>query len=104
MHSALFVAIVPDEKWVTNSPASRPLWYAFTDIVDACIVKYNSVQRLSDSVWLVDISKAIPFLACLISTAEYQKIAYKILPLADEPQWLPVGSDPDTTLDPSART
>lgn len=97
MHSALFVAEIPEENWVTNAPAAHPIWSAFTDAITVRIAENTDVQRLAENVWLVDTTKAISSLAWLISIAENQKIAHRILSIAEPPVWLPVGSCPKTT-------
>jgi len=54
------------------------------------------VQRLGETVWLVNVQANPAALAALIHGAELHGLTYGILPLADVPQWLPAGFDPKT--------
>lgn len=81
MHSALFVAAEP------TTPSQD--WYDFLGDVDKTLHTTQHVERLAKNVWLVNFQNAPYALGYLISYAERRSIFYRILPLADEPQWVP---------------
>ena len=95
MHSVLFVAAPspPEEDWKT-----------FTERVDRKIGVSEDVLRLAENVWLVRATKTLAPLAQLISDAESLGLSYGTLQFDREPEWLPAGFDPKTTLDRSAKT
>jgi hypothetical protein len=81
MHSALFVAAEP------TTPSQD--WYDFLGDADKTVYTTQHVERLAKNVWLVNFQNAPYALGYLISFAERRSISYRILPLADEPQWVP---------------
>lgn len=89
MHSVIFVARVVRE---------RSDWTEFLAEVAKKTEKNSHVLRLAENVWLVSFHQSPAGLAWLTTLCEQRGIAYGILPLADEPQWLPAGLDPKTTL------
>ncbi len=86
MHSALFAAV--DQKFSRD-------WTAFLADVNKTMQTSEYVDRLAPNVWLVNFQKAPSALGFLISSAETNAIGYRILPLAEEPQWIPVADSPD---------
>jgi len=87
MHSAIFVATEP------TSPSQH--WHELLTEVDKTVDTTQHVERSAKNVWLVNFQNAPYALGYLISYAERRSISYRILPLADEPQWIPVGTSPD---------
>jgi hypothetical protein len=90
MHSAIFVAVEP----TTQSQE----WFGFLDDADKTVHTTQHVERLGKNVWLVNFQNAPYALGYLISYAERHAISYRILPLADEPQWIPAGPNPGHSL------
>lgn len=86
MHSALFVAreVIRSAEWVGF----------LADIENTTQVTQHA-ERLAKNVWLVNFQKAPAALGFLISFAETRAISYRILPLAEPPQWIPVEDSPD---------
>ena len=85
MHSALFVATIPKQEDV---------WETFLNRVSSKTKSIASFARLSENVWLVDLTKSPAPLGYLISFAHEGSISYGILPFERAPQWLPDGFDP----------
>jgi hypothetical protein len=81
MHSALFAA-----GQSTNRGSDWPTFVAETDRNPTIA---GNAERLADGVWLVNFRQSPAALSYLVCAAEARTISYKILPLADEPQWLP---------------
>jgi hypothetical protein len=81
MHSAIFVAVEPSEP--TES------WLRFIEdaTTNKRIAKHG--DRLAKGVFLVRFRECPAALASLISFAEQRAISYRILPLAEAPQWIP---------------
>ena len=93
MHSVLFVATI-------TSQGSE--WEGFIRKVEPKLAKCEGVERLAENIWLLDLQKSVASLAWLVTGAEDRgTVAYRILPFEHAPEWLPVGSDPKTTLDRS---
>ena len=90
MHSAIFVAVEP----TTQSQE----WFGFLGDADKTVHTTQHVERLGKNVWLVNFQNAPYALGYLISYAERHAISYRILPLADEPQWIPAGPNPGHSL------
>jgi hypothetical protein len=84
MHSAIFVAEMPEQ---------RGDWGDFLGIVNVKL-KDAKVERISENVWQVNFQESPAALAWLVALCEQRGIPYKILPLADAPQWLPVSIGP----------
>jgi hypothetical protein len=95
MHSALFVVKIP---------AERDDWGGFLGSVATKLRQAKGVVRLAENVWLLNLQESAAPLGWLVSLCESGKFAYGILPLQDEPEWLPAATDPSTTLAHSART
>jgi hypothetical protein len=90
LHSALFVAAVPDNKQV---------WQNFIDAVDGkAALRPQAIVRLAENIWLLLVRETPAPLGWLVSYAELHKIRYGILPFEREPEWLPAGFDPKTIL------
>jgi hypothetical protein len=85
MHSALFVAVE-----IIRSQE----WHAFLSEVDKNVEATRHVERLSKNVWLVNFQKSPSALGFLIYFAETHAIGYRILPLVEEPQWIPAVDSP----------
>jgi hypothetical protein len=81
MHSAVFVAVEPELK-----PQE---WFQFIEHTNKNQLLAQFAERLAQNVWLVAFHRSPSALAFLISSADARTIAFRILPLADEPQWLP---------------
>jgi hypothetical protein len=83
MHSAIFVAVNPaTEETSTN-------WNTFIGEAAMSRTITKNAERLAEGVWLVNFRMSPAALSFLVSAAEHRSIPYKILPLADAPQWLP---------------
>jgi hypothetical protein len=54
----------------------------------------KSIIRLGDYVWQISFLEHPGAFAQLVAACEQQQLIYGILPLADEPRWIPGGSDP----------
>lgn len=93
MHSALFVAAVPDAD---RGYQGRQEWMTYLHMLQSQVVIGQGVVRLAENVWLVNLRHDPGPLAALAFQARAQNIAYGILPFDDEPQWLPDGFDPST--------
>lgn len=87
MHSALFVASLTTPK--TD-------WATFCQYVDQKLSRDESVVRLSENVWLVNVQQSPAALGHLVHYAEAHKVAYGIVPFERAPEWLPGGFDPKT--------
>ena len=93
MHSAIFVVQVPDQ----GIDAGRQQWLNYLGAVEASDLP--AADRLAENVWLVNFEKHPEVLARLIDAAVRQyKLPYRILRLYAAPQWLPVETDPSTTV------
>jgi hypothetical protein len=86
MHSAIFVCL----------PERNADFPQFLSIVAAKLKDEQQFDRLAENVWLVNFQKHPDHLGWLIALCEQRGISYRILPLADAPQWFPVGSGPKT--------
>ncbi|WP_156928815.1 hypothetical protein [Bradyrhizobium sp. th.b2] len=85
MHSAIIQIELPDRSQRGED------WSAFNDSIATKIRgSTKGVERLAENVWQVNFQIAPSALAWLVSTAERNRLSYKILPFAAEPQWLPV--------------
>jgi len=85
MHSALFVAIMPE---------GIDEWDSFAARVKNKIKDTETFSRLAENVWLVDMTKSPGVLGYLISLAQECRLEYGILPFEREPQWLPASFGP----------
>jgi hypothetical protein len=81
MHSALFAATQPMNRGSD--------WPTFVADADRNQTITGNAERLADGVWLVNFRRSPAALSYLVCAAETRAIPYRILPLADEPQWLP---------------
>lgn len=91
MHSALFVAVIPVDRWQQDA------WKAFVGQTEAQLKPYQGIERLAENVWLLDLTASVTPLGFLIAGAEGLGIAYRTLPFDAEPQWLPGGQNPTPT-------
>jgi hypothetical protein len=89
MHSALFVAGIPGINHYHS-------WTGFLGTVMPKIRPEEHAKRLSENVWLVNFHKSPTALSWLVMSAEKHDIPFGILSFDEEPQWLPVGFDPNT--------
>jgi len=92
MHSMLFVASV-----LTPSTAGDDPWKAnqqLRDHVTNTARQYRGVERLADNVCLVNMRIDPLPLALLCNAAHQLGIAFRLLPFAEEPQWLPTSAGP----------
>ena len=103
MHSALFVAVIPDLE--------KGNWDAFLAEIFSKLRTAKGVQRLAENVWLAEFASEPTSLAWLVASAERSHVAYRIFPFAEAPQWLPNGYLPiprrpimTTHTSPSKRT
>jgi hypothetical protein len=88
MHSVLF--------WV--DPGERqPKWREFDSLVATKVQACEHVLRLSENVWLLDLTKSVLELGWLIALSDRHGLPYRILPFQQKPEWLPDGSYPKTT-------
>jgi hypothetical protein len=88
MHSVLFVARIGEVD----------AWQKFVSFVLPKVRQAKGVMRLGENVWLVNLRENVTVLGYLIAYAEERQIPYGILPFEHEPQWLPAGLNPSTTL------
>lgn len=86
MHSAIFVATEP-----TNQ---QQVWLNFLDDARKNAKLKQHAERLAEGVWLVNFQESPSALSFLVSSAEVRAIAYRILPLHDEPRWIPAETYP----------
>lgn len=91
MHSVLFVTSPPSE--VPEGPSS---WQSFTARLEKYIDVDRGHERLAENVWLLNLRQSTGPLGQLISAAEDAGIKYRLLPFERAPEWLPVGSGPNT--------
>jgi hypothetical protein len=89
MHSAIVVAKMPSQE----GHEGRQSWAAFLATIDK-LQGNPALLRLSENVWQADFQRSPAALAQLVAGLELHRYVYGILPLADAPQWLPVGFDP----------
>jgi hypothetical protein len=89
MHSALFVAGIPDINRYQG-------WIGFLGAIMPKFRSEENAKRLSENVWLVNFQKSPSALSWLVTSAERHDIHFGILSFDEEPQWLPVGFDPNT--------
>jgi len=87
MHSAIIVIEEPDRP----TPKS---WQEFLSETAPELQRVGGATRLGEGVWLVNFQQSPAALAILVSAAERCGFRSGILPLRDEPQWLPAGFDP----------
>jgi hypothetical protein len=88
MQSALF--------WV-DPGQHRADWGKFVEFAEAKTKPRKGILRLSENVWLIDVSVSAAPLGYLIALADQQGLAYSILPFERAPEWLPAGSGPKTS-------
>lgn len=96
MHSALFVAKV--------SGLTPEKWGAFLLKAEIGSRIYPGAFRLAENVWLLNFQDYPASLPRLVTVADVQEVPYGILPFEHEPQWLPVGFDPNTIQGRSEET
>jgi hypothetical protein len=97
MHSAIFAVEIPNTGAWQNVKA---LWgLPLRSDQPSALDDKENVRRLAENVWQVNFQTNPAALATLIYGAEKFGLAYKILPLADAPQWLPGGLGSSTILD-----
>jgi hypothetical protein len=95
MHSMLFVAAAPDHgPRYSQIPQN---WQAFIGYVSNKLPQLSGAERLSENVWLVNLRIDPVPLGLLVAGAHEHGIAFRLLPFADEPQWLPAASGPTST-------
>ena len=85
MHSALF--------WV-DPEQQRSDWAEFLRDTNARVKPVEGVLRLSENVWLLNLTISAGELGWLIALAEQRGLSYSILPFERAPEWLPGGSGP----------
>lgn len=95
MPSVVISIEMPPDTYDTSVPQA---WHNFIADVDNLrrekpqhLDKQKGVLRLGENVWRVSVHENPSAFARLIFQADQYRLAYKILPLADEPQWLPAG-------------
>jgi len=98
MHSAIVAIEIPPNSYDTSVPQA---WNNFTADLDnlrsskpSPLQQQKGVSRLGENVWLVSLQENPSAFARLIYHADQFRLAYRILPLDDAPQWLPAGSNP----------
>jgi hypothetical protein len=89
MHSALFVAHIPETP-------NEGDWQEFARRAVQKVKPSKDALRLSENVWLINVQASVAPLGWLVANAEQLKVSYGILPFEHEPQWLPGGFDPST--------
>ena len=77
-HSVIF--------WAKTDEASGK--YPFLSDANEKTSEFDNVTRVSENVWIVNLESAPTILGHLICAADANKVAYAILPLGDEPQWI----------------
>lgn len=92
MHSALFVAGIPDR----NQANYYQNWAGFLGALPPKFWSEKNAKRLSENVWLVNFQNSPSALSWLVTSAEKHGIPFGILSFDEEPQWLPAGFDPKT--------
>jgi hypothetical protein len=85
VHNALFVA-----KFTKR----RDDWLEFITIVLNRLQRDANCVRLGENIWLVNVKASQGTLAWLVKLCEQREITYGVLPLADEPRWIPADFDP----------
>jgi hypothetical protein len=96
MHSAIVVVEFPSDG--TQQPQQR--WQAFLAAIVPLLQKNSALVQLGENVWQVNFQQSPAAFAELISACGKLGLRYGILPLYDEPQWLPDGFDPGTIWRP----
>ena len=87
MHSMLFVAGPPTDQIAGSQ--SWQAWREFTGYVTNNVERLLGVEPLGVNVWLLNM-RIDPLPLCLLGSAAHQHgIAFRLLPYADEPEWLP---------------
>jgi hypothetical protein len=87
MHSALFVA---------NVPEAHDGWPKFLEIVQTKVRPSKDALRLAENVWLLNLQESVAPLGWLVAQADRFAIPYGILPFENKPEWLPAGFYPST--------
>lgn len=72
-------------------------WQALMGYVSNKLPQLSDAERLSENVWLVNLRIDPVPLGLLVAGAHEHGIAFRLLPFADEPQWLPAASGPTPT-------
>lgn len=88
MKAVVFVLANPDPEWVWNTSAGRPKFGNFIDTVNPLVPDSKHCERLSDTVWLCRIDESFSEISCLVSIAEKQNLAYRVLPLEHTLEWV----------------
>jgi hypothetical protein len=98
MHSAIIVVEIPEQHF--NAMANQA-WLNFIGQIDRLratktdpVSQQRGVEQLAENVWLVNFRMNPAALARIVEAAEGMGFVYKILPLVDEPRWLPVELSP----------
>jgi len=91
MHSAIFVASIPERE---NQGQIR--WSNFLGYVDVKLKNPKNYIRLAENVWLLHLKQSVAELGWLTVYAEQQAIKYGIVSFENAPEWLPGGFDPNT--------
>lgn len=84
MHSAIFVV----------NPRTDQEWADFQSYAERKAAQFEGAARLAVNVWLLDLGKAVGLLGLLVGKAETAGLPYGVLPLAEQPTWLPTSFCP----------
>lgn len=83
MHSTIVAVKAP-----ADDHQGRQSWAAFLATI-ASLESNQAARRLDQLVWLINFQESPAAFARLIDGCEKHGLTYGILPLADEPQWIP---------------
>jgi hypothetical protein len=92
MHSMLFVAVIPEDRWEYTQQ-----WKAFEGYIEGKLAPLPGIERLAENVWLLDLTASMASLGYLVTGAEGHAIAYRTLPFDAAPVFLPGGQSPSKT-------
>ena len=87
LHTVIFMSIVPE--------GGRDFHYELFEREARIIAeKSEYVLRLSPNIWQINVLHGISAFAAFITVAKASQVAYRFLSFDEEPQWIPVVTNP----------
>ncbi len=65
-------------------------FHALSDAADKRAKSTRGIERLSQTVWLIDVASGLAFLTWLLASSEHHKIPSRTALLEETPAWIPI--------------
>lgn len=82
--------------FVANNAETNHEMRDFVETTKNAVSKYENVSTIAPNVWQIDLEKSLEPLEKLMMLARRDSVTYALLPLQDQPKWLPATFDPKT--------